>query len=95
MILDLDQTADFGSVTFPVNKTILTKELKTRTRDFQENYNFSLIFIPADLDPLPVRGDLVTWDGIEFRVMDIDESPDDVTSRIHLESKYSTFSSGG
>ena len=87
---EFPRTANFSGNDFLCNKTILTKELQNRTRDWVENYNFSLIYILADISPAPVRGGTVIFEGITFRIMDVDEAPDDVTARIHLEQRYSS-----
>lgn len=90
IIADLPETAIIGGTAYACNRvTMRFQELQARNRDFVDGYKFSLSFVYDDVSGfVPEPGDLITYNGTEYRVLSLDVSPDFEDLRIHLEDKY-------
>ena len=92
---DLPETATFSGDEFTVNRTNIRKELQSRDRDFIDNYQFTLIFRTRDFTQAtpvktqPTRKDKIAFEGMTYRVMMTDNSPDGVSLRVHMQAEFS------
>lgn len=96
ILADMPETATIGAdPPFTVNRTNIRNELQSRSRDFIDNYQLTLIFRVRDFteaSPVivqPSTGDKLTFDSRTYRVMATDDSPDGVSLRVHLQAEYS------
>lgn len=89
IIADLPEIATIDSVDYTCNRVSMrTQDLQARNRDFVDGYQFSLSFVYDDFSTIPVVGDLITYNGVEYRVLATDISPDYEDLRVHLGNKY-------
>ncbi len=93
-IADLDQTATFKGVEYPTNRTSVLKELQSRRADFIESYEFTLIFRKAEFAEVtpsvtpPARDELITFEGVEYRIISTEDGPTGLELRTHMGAKF-------
>ena len=89
IIADLPETATIAGVDYTCSRVSMRIQgLQARNRDFVDGYQFSLSFVYDDFTTTPTVGDLVTYTGVDYRVLAIDISPDYEDLRVHLGNKY-------
>ncbi len=86
---DLPETATFDGDSYTVNRLGRITELDSRRTDFIVDYEFTLSWRIRDFNgSQPDEGSVVTFNGIDYRVLQAEESPDALELRTHLGAKF-------
>ena len=86
---DLPITVTIGGDDFTGNLSRKIQNLELRDREFIDNFTFTVILQQSDFGTIPERGSLLTFEAVEYRVMEVERSVDDVGLRLHCGNRYS------
>lgn len=92
ILADLEDKATFSAVEFTVNRTMISREFLNLERGSITDYVFTLIFRFRDFAEKetaePIQGNTITFEGVVYRILSTDKSPDGIGFRTHMGAKF-------
>lgn len=77
-----------GGSSYSGTRTVLRREKEYLAEGVRNAYRFSVIFAKADFDTVPEVRSLVTVEGAEYRILNIQEDGSGTSLRLDVGDKY-------
>lgn len=89
ILADLPETLTFGGTDYTCNRVRLSRrELAMRNREVVDQLRDAVSIQRSDFVTLPAVDDTVTYNGETLRVIDTDDSPDNLERRLYLGDRW-------